>query len=260
MAHQISRIITIGTLIVACTLASACGSTVGAADEDRSAQQSAPKHRPIHQLSRQRTATASTTKATSCRTRVPTSPQNQHTKASITRPATRTTGTACTDVVGAALRGAGYDLMTLVHEDILAHPERYAIDTPDANIDFRRVPVLNAYFAAHAINLTTDTTDVGAWQGGTSSSTAITSALPPTRATQTDCRCSSHHVSAEQKQYEEDVLGTFPGSWSGTTGSVERGGGMEQPLHCASASVLHASQKEQGHMVSYLSHRWPPTT
>ena len=46
MAHQISRIITIGALIVACTLASACGSTVGAADEDRPAQQSAPSIAP----------------------------------------------------------------------------------------------------------------------------------------------------------------------------------------------------------------------
>ncbi|WP_300972513.1 hypothetical protein, partial [uncultured Alistipes sp.] len=46
MAHQISRIITIGTLIVACTLASACGSTIGAADEGRSAQQSAPSIAP----------------------------------------------------------------------------------------------------------------------------------------------------------------------------------------------------------------------
>ena len=46
MAHQLSRIITISALIVACTLASACGSTIGAADEDRPAQQSAPSIAP----------------------------------------------------------------------------------------------------------------------------------------------------------------------------------------------------------------------
>lgn len=46
MAHQLSRIITIGTLIAGCTLASACGSTIGAADEDRSARQSAPSIAP----------------------------------------------------------------------------------------------------------------------------------------------------------------------------------------------------------------------
>ena len=84
------------------------------------------------------------------------------------------------------------------------------VDTPDANIDFRRVPVLNAYFAAHAINLTTDTTDVGAWQGGDivvysnhigiASDTRNSNGLP----------LLIHHVSAKQKQYEEDVLGTFP--------------------------------------------------
>ena len=46
MAHQLSRIITISALIAVCTLASACGSTIGAADEDRSARQSAPSIAP----------------------------------------------------------------------------------------------------------------------------------------------------------------------------------------------------------------------
>ncbi len=65
-------------------------------------------------------------------------------------------------------------------------------------------------FAAHAINLTTDTTDVGAWQGGDivvysnhigiASDTRNSHGLP----------LLIHPVSATQKQYEEDVLGTFP--------------------------------------------------
>lgn len=33
---------------------------------------------------------------------------------------------------------------------------------------------------------------------------------------------------------------------------------MEQLLHCASASVFAYVAKEQRHMVSYLSHQWPP--
>lgn len=210
MAHQLFRILTISTLIAACTLASACGSTIGAADEDRPARQPAPSIAPytssvdkdgdgvddqsdILQNARAYIATKPAYKSEYYATGYPNDGYG-----------------VCTDVVGAALRGAGYDLMTLVHEDILDHPERYAIDTPDANIDFRRVPVLNAYFATHAINLTTDTTDVGAWQGGDivvysnhigiASDTRNSNGLP----------LLIHHVSAKQKQYEEDVLGTFP--------------------------------------------------
>lgn len=40
-------------------------------------------------------------------------------------------------------------------------------------------------------------------------------------------------------------MARFHRSWSGITGSVERGGGMEQLLHCASASVLHTSHKSK---------------
>ena len=38
-------------------------------------------------------------------------------------------------------------------------------------------------------------------------------------------------------------LARFRRSWSGTTGSVECGGELEQLFHCASASILHTSQK-----------------
>lgn len=72
----------------------------------------------------------------------------------------------CTDVLAFAMRGAGYDLMTLVHEDILAHPEDYDIDIPDINIDFRRVRNLRVYFRRNAISLTTDLSETEEWQGG----------------------------------------------------------------------------------------------
>ncbi|MDE5641343.1 MAG: DUF1287 domain-containing protein [Bifidobacterium castoris] len=205
-AQQLSRVITIGALIVTCTLESACGNAIGGADEDRSARQSTPyisaidkdgdgidDQSDILQNARAYIATKPAYKSEYYATGYPNDGYG-----------------VCIDVVGAALRGAGYDPMTLVHEDILAYPERYAIDTPDANIDFRRVPVLNAYFAAHAINRTTDTTDVGAWQGGDivvysnhigiASDTRNADGLP----------LLIHHVSTKQKQYEEDVLGTFP--------------------------------------------------
>lgn len=43
----------------------------------------------------------------------------------------------CTDVVANALKGAGYDLMTLIQKDIEQNLDEYTIDEPDINIDFR---------------------------------------------------------------------------------------------------------------------------
>ena len=62
----------------------------------------------------------------------------------------------CTDVVAFALKDAGYDLMTLVNEDIEANKKLYDIETIDKNIDFRRVKNLKVYFDRNAISLTTD--------------------------------------------------------------------------------------------------------
>lgn len=72
----------------------------------------------------------------------------------------------CTDVVAFALRDAGYDLQVLVDEDMNAHPEMYENQTPDPNIDFRRVRNLRTYFSRHAIELTTELSEIEQWQGG----------------------------------------------------------------------------------------------
>lgn len=72
----------------------------------------------------------------------------------------------CTDVVAQGFLNAGYDLMELVSEDIAVAPEEYNISNPDKNIDFRRVRNLKVFFERHAIRLTTDVTDIEAWQGG----------------------------------------------------------------------------------------------
>ena len=45
----------------------------------------------------------------------------------------------CTDVVAFGLNNAGYDLMTLVKEDIKNNIDSYNIEVIDKNIDFRRV-------------------------------------------------------------------------------------------------------------------------
>lgn len=72
----------------------------------------------------------------------------------------------CTDVVAQALLNAGYDLRELVDEDIRRHPDDYAYDCGDKNIDFRRVRNLLIYFRHTAISLTTDISEYAEWQGG----------------------------------------------------------------------------------------------
>lgn len=60
-------------------------------------------------------------------------------------------GGVCTDLVVRALRGAGYDLQKLIHEDMTAnfseYPQNWELSEPDANIDHRRVPNMTTFFA-----------------------------------------------------------------------------------------------------------------
>ena len=60
----------------------------------------------------------------------------------------------CTDVVIRTYRGVGIDLQQLVHEDIIAHPDRYPnIKKSDTNIDHRRVPNLGTFFKHNGTSL-----------------------------------------------------------------------------------------------------------
>jgi uncharacterized protein len=69
---------------------------------------------------------------------------------------------ACSDVIIRALRGAGYDLQKLIHEDIKAHweayPNHWGLKQPDANIDHRRVPNQMIFLARYGLKLTNATT------------------------------------------------------------------------------------------------------
>ena len=57
----------------------------------------------------------------------------------------------CSDVIIRAFRKASVDLQKDVHEDMkssfAAYPTRWGLKSPDANIDHRRVPNLETYFA-----------------------------------------------------------------------------------------------------------------
>jgi len=64
----------------------------------------------------------------------------------------------CCDVVVRALRTAhGFDLQRAVHEDMLAHfsayPRKWGLKKPDTNIDHRRVPNLQTFFARRGWSL-----------------------------------------------------------------------------------------------------------
>jgi len=65
----------------------------------------------------------------------------------------RRTGVCADVVVRAAREGLGLDLQRLVHEDMMAafaaYPALWGLKRPDPNIDHRRVPNLETYFARH---------------------------------------------------------------------------------------------------------------
>lgn len=65
----------------------------------------------------------------------------------------------CSDVVVRAFRKGGTDLQKEVHEDMKSnfsvYPTKWGLNGPDANIDHRRVPNLQTYFARKGKSLST---------------------------------------------------------------------------------------------------------
>lgn len=63
----------------------------------------------------------------------------------------------CTDVVIRAMRTQGVDLQKTVHEDMRGHfdlyPKKWGLRRPDRNIDHRRVPNLQTWFARQGWSL-----------------------------------------------------------------------------------------------------------
>lgn len=73
----------------------------------------------------------------------------------------------CTDVVWRAFKNAGYDLRSMVDNDIAENTDEYPnVSIPDSNIDFRRVANLDVFFKKYAQSLTTDMNDIENWQPG----------------------------------------------------------------------------------------------
>ena len=112
----------------------------------------------------------------------------------------------CTDVVGFALKEAGYDLMTLVNQDIKLHKERYNIKIIDKNIDFRRVNNLNIYFKYNSISLTLDPKEITKWQGGDIVVFKKHIGIISDKRNSKGINYVIHHSHPFQINYEEDIL------------------------------------------------------
>lgn len=112
----------------------------------------------------------------------------------------------CTDVVAFALKNAGYDLMTLVQQDIEANPADYDIEEADQNIDFRRVKNLRVYFSHSAISLTTDISAIEEWQGGDIVIFKNHIGVVSNRRNENGVPYVIHHNDPWQRTYEEDIL------------------------------------------------------
>ncbi len=115
----------------------------------------------------------------------------------------------CTDVVAYALLGAGYDLMELVNEDILSHPDAYGITEPDKNIDFRRVRNLKIFFKNTTNSLTTDVYDIEAWQGGDIVIFENHIGIVSDKRNKDGIPFVIHNANPIQADYEEDILETW---------------------------------------------------
>lgn len=120
----------------------------------------------------------------------------------------------CTDLVAAALKGAGYDLRALVDQDIRQNPGRYNVDVPDANIDYRRVPNLQVWFKYNTIACTLDLNNTEAWQGGDIVIFENHIGIISDKRNKKGIPYVIHHYSSHQTNYEEDILE----KWGGIVG------------------------------------------
>ena len=112
----------------------------------------------------------------------------------------------CTDVVANGLKGAGYDLMELVNEDVINNKEKYNIEIVDKNIDFRGVRNLDIYFKNNRISLTTDLSKIEEWQGGDIIEFKDHIGVISDKRNKKGVPFLIHHANPMQINYEEDVL------------------------------------------------------
>ncbi len=122
----------------------------------------------------------------------------------------------CTDVVVRALRTQGIDLQRSVHEDMRAnfarYPKKWRLRTPDRNIDHRRVPNLQTFFARRGWSLA-PTREAGDYRAGDLVTWMLPGHLPhigivSDRRTRTGTPLILHNIGRGTR--EEDILFDHP--------------------------------------------------
>lgn len=121
----------------------------------------------------------------------------------------------CTDVVWYGAKAGGVNLRDAVDQDRHSAPQEYAKtapsgEVPDANIDYRRVRNLLVYFHRHAQSLTTDTTEVSAWQPGDIVVFREHVGVVSDRRNAMGLPYLLHHEPGMWARYEADVIGSRP--------------------------------------------------
>ena len=89
---------------------------------------------------------------------------------------------------------------------MLAHPERYEIETPDIDIDFRRVKNLIVYFENNEEVLGNDLSQIQDWQGGDLVIFRNHIGIVSDRRNAKGIPYVIHYASPFQLRYEEDIL------------------------------------------------------
>ena len=87
-----------------------------------------------------------------------------------------------------------------------AHPDDYADEPIDKNIDFRRVRNLIIYFRRHASELTTDIYDIAEWQGGDIVVFEGHIGIVSDKRNKEGIAYVIHNGSSFQLSYEQDIL------------------------------------------------------
>lgn len=88
----------------------------------------------------------------------------------------------------------------------MEHFEKYSIDTPDKNIDFRRAKNLYIYFENHALSLTADITYIFSWLGGDIVIFKNHIGIVSDRRNKHGVPYIIHHNSLWQTVFEQDIL------------------------------------------------------
>ena len=113
----------------------------------------------------------------------------------------------CTDVIGFAFLGAGFNLQMLVKSDIEQHIEEYPeMETPDPKIDFRRVKNLDVFFRHTAEVLPTSLDDLSVWEPGDIVTWERHIGIISDKKNERGVPYVIHHAGVSQTEYEEDIL------------------------------------------------------